>query len=246
MAEQIEYIIRKTVSLQDNKYFCNRSWTLSFNMNTKSWISFHSYIPNWYMAENNFFYSGINACCEEFDFIAGTLVANPTLTTTTTIACTLDAVLLDALPTTSTTSTSSTTSSTTTTTSTTAIIPTTTTTTTCYNPPYSITLYYSVILDGENVYFGDTYEHATEILCLYLTESERFGGFYGYMSKATTSIPEIGLTLYDYFDPCYARVVSNFSIYLEDNSIIQTNGGTPTIIAIYTSGICTTTTTTTI
>lgn len=72
------------VSLKDSDYFCNKSWTLSFNVNTKSWISFHSYIPNWYIAENNFFYSGINGCCDEFDFIAGSLVPTPSTTTTTT------------------------------------------------------------------------------------------------------------------------------------------------------------------
>jgi hypothetical protein len=71
------------VSLKDSDYFCNKSWTLSFNVNTKSWISFHSYIPNWYIAENNFFYSGINGCCDEFDFIAGSIVPTPSTTTTT-------------------------------------------------------------------------------------------------------------------------------------------------------------------
>ena len=73
------------VSLKDPDYFCNKSWTLSFNVNTKTWISFHSYIPNWYIAENNFFYSGINGCCDEFDFVAGELVPTPSTTTTTTI-----------------------------------------------------------------------------------------------------------------------------------------------------------------
>jgi hypothetical protein len=75
--------IRQNVSLSDEQYFCNVSWTLSFNMNTKSWISFHSYIPNFYIAENNFFYSGQNNCCEEFDFLVGVLVPNPSTTTTT-------------------------------------------------------------------------------------------------------------------------------------------------------------------
>ena len=60
-----EYYLGDTiVQLLDNKYFCNKSWTLSFNMNTKSWISFHSYIPNYYIAENNFFYSGLNQGCD--------------------------------------------------------------------------------------------------------------------------------------------------------------------------------------
>jgi uncharacterized delta-60 repeat protein len=55
---------KDVVSLSDTNYFCNKSWTLSFNMNTKSWVSFHSYIPNFYIAENNFFYSGINGGCD--------------------------------------------------------------------------------------------------------------------------------------------------------------------------------------
>lgn len=50
----------EVISLGNPEYFCNKSWTLSFNLNTKSWISFHSYIPNYYIAENNHFYSGKN------------------------------------------------------------------------------------------------------------------------------------------------------------------------------------------
>jgi hypothetical protein len=76
--------VKEFITVHDEEYFCNVSWTLSFNMNTKSWISFHSYLPNWYIAENNFFYSGVNSCCEEFDFLVGTLVPNPSTTTTTT------------------------------------------------------------------------------------------------------------------------------------------------------------------
>jgi hypothetical protein len=57
-------IIKEYVELTDGDYFCNKSWTLSYNFNTDSWVSFHSYIPNWYIAENNFFYSGINGGCD--------------------------------------------------------------------------------------------------------------------------------------------------------------------------------------
>jgi hypothetical protein len=74
----------KKVDLNDPDFFCNKSWTLSFNMNTKSWISFHSYLPNWYIGENNYFYSGLNGCCDEFDFVAGTIIPTPSTTTTTT------------------------------------------------------------------------------------------------------------------------------------------------------------------
>ncbi len=55
--------VPQVIQLLDPVYFCNKSWTLSFNMNTKSWVSFHSYIPNYYIGENNFFYSGLNQGC---------------------------------------------------------------------------------------------------------------------------------------------------------------------------------------
>jgi hypothetical protein len=61
----------KQIHLTDTTHFCNKSWTLSFNFNTKSWISFHSYLPNFYIGENNFFYSGMNDCCDDFEFIVG-------------------------------------------------------------------------------------------------------------------------------------------------------------------------------
>jgi hypothetical protein len=99
-------VLNQVVYLTDVEYFCNKSWTLSFNFNTKSWTSFHSYIPNWYIAENNFFYSGLNGGCDleaiaaeevpvdcEFDGTAiyqinctidGTAILQPTTTTTTT------------------------------------------------------------------------------------------------------------------------------------------------------------------
>jgi hypothetical protein len=81
-------VVRETVSLKDPKYFCNKSWTVSFNFNTKTWISFHSYLPNWYVGENNFFYSGINGCCDDFDFIVGEPAPVPTTTTTSSTSST--------------------------------------------------------------------------------------------------------------------------------------------------------------
>lgn len=46
------------ISVNNSIYFCNKSWTLSFSSNYKCWISFHSYLPNYYIGDNNFFYSG--------------------------------------------------------------------------------------------------------------------------------------------------------------------------------------------
>lgn len=129
-------VVRKVVYLTDPTYFCNKSWTLSFNLNTQTWISFHSYIPNWYMAENNFFYSGLNGGC---DLEVVVFEEIPTTTTTSTSSTTTTTTTVAPTTTTTSTSTSTTTSSTTTTTTTT-ISPTTTTTTTlalveyCYTP----------------------------------------------------------------------------------------------------------------
>lgn len=64
-------IASKKVYLTDSEYFCNKSWTLSFSLNTRRWISFHTYLPNFYIAENNFFYTGLRDCCTDFNFIVG-------------------------------------------------------------------------------------------------------------------------------------------------------------------------------
>jgi hypothetical protein len=47
------------VSVLDKKYFCDKSWTLSYNFQTKSWVSFHSFKPNYYVLLPNYFQSGI-------------------------------------------------------------------------------------------------------------------------------------------------------------------------------------------
>jgi hypothetical protein len=83
-------ILRDQVYLDDKDFFCNKSWTISFNFNTKSWVSFHSYIPNFYIAENNFFYSGLNGCCDAvngdvtFTALVGEISKIPPTTTSTT------------------------------------------------------------------------------------------------------------------------------------------------------------------
>ena len=83
-------IFKTQVYLTDLEYFCNKSWTISFNFNTKTWVSFHSYLPNFYVGENNFFYSGINGCCSDIDGDFTALVGDmnriiPTTTSTTTL-----------------------------------------------------------------------------------------------------------------------------------------------------------------
>jgi len=46
------------VELYNPKYFCNKSWTISYNFYTKSWTSWHSYHPNFYIEHIDTFDSG--------------------------------------------------------------------------------------------------------------------------------------------------------------------------------------------
>lgn len=48
------------VNLTNSSYFCDKSWTISYNFLTKSWVSFHSYKPNYYISKLSYFSSGLN------------------------------------------------------------------------------------------------------------------------------------------------------------------------------------------
>jgi len=143
-----DIVVKTFIDLSDSEYFCNRSWTLSFNFNTNSWISFHSYIPNWYIAENNFFYSGINGSCDLEAIAAEEVPCIPDCDLAGTISalnCNLAGTISVITTTTTTSSSTTTTTSTSTTTTTTTAAPlcdlagtiepiTTTTTTTTATP----------------------------------------------------------------------------------------------------------------
>lgn len=47
------------IPLTDINTFCNKSWSISYCFKTGSWISFHSYTPNYYVAHPKYFQSGI-------------------------------------------------------------------------------------------------------------------------------------------------------------------------------------------
>jgi hypothetical protein len=79
-----DLVVKKYIEVTDLEYFCNKSWTVSFNFNTKSWVSFHTYLPNFYIGENSFFYSGLNEGCD-VTAVAVVPIPSPTTTTTTTI-----------------------------------------------------------------------------------------------------------------------------------------------------------------
>jgi hypothetical protein len=144
------------VQLTDPLYFCNKSWTMSFNFNTKSWISFHTYLPNYYIGENNFFYSGLNNGCNMTVVAAVATSAACLLPSgsavvsncSTSVGCLLpsgSAMVGPVVPTTTTTTstssttTTSTSTSTTSTTTTTTAAPTTTTTSTTETPTTTTT-----------------------------------------------------------------------------------------------------------
>lgn len=46
------------VHVYDPRYFCNKSWTRSYNFGTKGWTSFHSYKPSFYVEHISGFESG--------------------------------------------------------------------------------------------------------------------------------------------------------------------------------------------
>lgn len=50
----------KRIEVTDPTYFCNLSFTISYSLSTQSWISFHSYVPNYYISHSNYFETGLN------------------------------------------------------------------------------------------------------------------------------------------------------------------------------------------
>lgn len=54
------YIGLDEIQLANSEYFENLSFTISYDFDNDGWISFHSYLPNYYIGESNFFYAGWN------------------------------------------------------------------------------------------------------------------------------------------------------------------------------------------
>lgn len=51
----------KVVSVFDTTLFCNKSWTISYNLTTQSWISFHSYVPEFYNSYPAYFETTVDS-----------------------------------------------------------------------------------------------------------------------------------------------------------------------------------------
>lgn len=53
-------VIPDQLDFTDKEAFINNSWTLSYSLDTNNWVSFHSYIPDYYLNTNKTMYSIIN------------------------------------------------------------------------------------------------------------------------------------------------------------------------------------------
>ena len=60
------YLGDNTFTVENDKYFCNKSWTISYNPLLKSFVSFHSFVPNYYIPNQAYFSSGINYSFNSF------------------------------------------------------------------------------------------------------------------------------------------------------------------------------------
>jgi len=54
------------VDLDNSEYFENCSWTIGYSPLSKTWISYYSFIPNYYVGYNDYFQTGINKEGDEF------------------------------------------------------------------------------------------------------------------------------------------------------------------------------------
>lgn len=57
----VENNLKKVISVTDSNYFCNKSWTRAYSLITQTWISFYSFVPNYYIDGIDKFTTGINA-----------------------------------------------------------------------------------------------------------------------------------------------------------------------------------------
>jgi hypothetical protein len=52
--------VGELISLDDERYFTKKHWTISYNFLSKTWVSYHSFLPNYYVNMVDYFESGIN------------------------------------------------------------------------------------------------------------------------------------------------------------------------------------------
>jgi hypothetical protein len=52
---------RQKVDVTNSIYFCNKSWNVAYNVASNFWISFYSFIPNYYIGMEDHFQTGLNS-----------------------------------------------------------------------------------------------------------------------------------------------------------------------------------------
>lgn len=61
------YYKGEEISILDTRYFCNKSFTISYNFFKKDWISFHSFTPNYYIDGVNYYFTGLNSIIKNYN-----------------------------------------------------------------------------------------------------------------------------------------------------------------------------------
>ncbi len=65
--EEKSFNPNQSYNLTDSSRFENLSWTLSYSLLNEAWLSFHSYLPNFYFNDANTFYSSLNSFNNKLD-----------------------------------------------------------------------------------------------------------------------------------------------------------------------------------
>ena len=65
--EESTFNPNQTYNLTDSSRFENLSWTISYSLMNDAWLSFHSYLPNFYFNDANTFYSSLNSVNNQYD-----------------------------------------------------------------------------------------------------------------------------------------------------------------------------------
>lgn len=57
----VGYTPEQVVSIDDPTMFCNKSFTVSYSFVTNTWVSWHSFIPDYYIPNREYFQTGLNS-----------------------------------------------------------------------------------------------------------------------------------------------------------------------------------------
>lgn len=67
IVEENSFLPNQPFNLTDSTRFENLSWTISYSLQSEAWLSFHSYLPNFYFNDANTFYSSLNSFNNSYD-----------------------------------------------------------------------------------------------------------------------------------------------------------------------------------